>query len=258
MGDIGNRTIYSRKFEISENNNYTFSIFTKASSTNGKIKFYLVDTTSSSESKIGETNFQASWNSFKQNININSGDYKLKIFIEDKTGQKVDIYFDNVSLIKGSIAIECGNGNCNGNENCSNCPRDCGACPLVNETCQERGYYCLAPSNCSSSDRRDYNCDSGVCCSKLPNMSIIIPQDKTCAELNGKICNVSAFCNGTISWAKDSNKCCLGNCETEVTTISDGEKPNNLWFYWFVGGIGAAIVGVVSYIIYEVNKRRDW
>jgi len=264
-GDLGSRTIYSRNFSIEpgEQGDYTFSIWTKANinSGNGKIKFYLVNDLTLAEEAIGETSFQDSWNEFKGNVEVNSGTYKLKIFIEDNAGQKVDIYFDSVSLIKGFMAIECGDGSCNGNENCSSCPQDCGNCSLVNATsCQERGYYCLPSVNCSFSDRRDYNCDSGVCCSKLPtiNTTIIIQSDKTCSELQGKICNASQYCNGTISWAKDSNECCLGNCETEESGNGKAEPKNNLWFYGFLGGIIVAIIGVVSYLIYEVNKRRGW
>ena len=288
FGNMGNRIINSRDFSIEsgEEGNYTFSIFTKASSTNGEIKFSLVNNLTLAEKSIGEVNFGTSWNEFKQNVNINSGTYQLKIFIEDNTGQKVDIYFDGVSLTEGSITIVCGDGSCNGNENCTTCPQDCGNCSLVNATsCQERGYYCLPSINCSSSDRLSYNCSSGVCCSKLPNNTIIIQQDKTCNEQNGKICNSIQYCTGAIGSAKDGD-CCLGECvvgsgiveckakgntcrsscltnETQLDyycgagiCCGEEENPEKNWFYWFIGGIGAAIIGVVSYIIYEVNKPR--
>jgi len=157
--------------------------------------------------------------------------------------------------------FSCVVGTCNGTIMSYNCTDTSKRCCRIetqqNLTCGERGYYCLIPSNCSSSDRLNYECSSGVCCSKLPNRSIIIPQDKTCIELQGRICNASAFCNGTISWSKDSSECCLGNCETEETN-GKKEPKNNLWFYGFLGGIVAAIIGVVSYLIYEMNKKKDY
>ena len=60
----------------------------------------MVDIENSIEEKIGETNFENSWKKFEENIEINPGNYKLKIFIEDNTNQKVDIWFDGSSLVK--------------------------------------------------------------------------------------------------------------------------------------------------------------
>jgi len=250
LGDIGNRTISSANFSISENENYTFSIWTKASLTNGKIKFFLVNNLTLAEEAIGETNFQSSWNEFKQNIEINSGEYNLKIFVEDNTGQKVDIYFDNVSLTQGSITIKCGDGSCNGNENCTTCPQDCDVCHIT-QTCAEKGgIICSADKICNGTE---VSASDGECCLGNCITEIVIP-DKTCTEQGGKICNATQYCNSTIGWASDGN-CCLGECVEEETT-EPPEKPDNYWFYGFIGGIGALIVGVVSYIIYEVNKPR--
>ena len=115
---------------------------------------------------------------------------------------------------------------------------------------------------------------------------IVIPE-KTCAEQNGKICNSTQYCNGTVGWASDGD-CCLGECivgggiteckakgntcretclgnETQLNyycnigvCCGEEEKPSKNWFYGFIGGIVVAIIGVVSYIIYEVNKKREW
>ena len=290
-GDTGNRTISSSNFSIEsgEQGNYTFSIWAKTNiNSNSKIKFYLVN--NNVEEKIGETSFQASWNEFKGNIEIEQGDYELKIFIEDNTGQKADIFLDNVSLMQGSIVIECGDGSCNGNENCSSCPQDCDICPVEqNETCQERGYFCLPSVNCSSTDRLPYNCNSEICCSKLPtiiNDTIIIQQDKTCAEQSGKICNSTQYCTGAIGWASDGN-CCLGvcvegsgiaECEAKGSTCretcltnetrleyycdtgvccGEEEKPESYWMYGIIGLLIVGIVGAGFMIASKLRKGRE-
>ena len=104
-GDIGNRTILSQNFTISgsDSGNYHLSIYTKSSiiSTNGNIKFSLLNVDTSAEQQIGQVNFANSWSQFTNNsIDLLPGQYKLKILIQDKTTQKVDIYLDNITLEK--------------------------------------------------------------------------------------------------------------------------------------------------------------
>jgi len=183
---------------------------------------------------------------------------KMGLWFYPKTENVVRI---SEQLLAYSNTIKCGNSICDNEigENCSNCAEDCGACPIITQTCeqagyecrascfanetqvnynctsgvccspqpieqtcQQRGYFCIPPSNCSSSDRLNYNCDSGVCCSKLPN--ITIQQDKACAELNGKVCQANEYCDGAINWAKDTQECCLGSCVEEIINITEINK----------------------------------
>jgi len=101
--DEGNRTIYSRNFTIDagESGDYAFSVSSKASvdSDNGTINFYLVDSSDPSrQTKFGETTFARSWSKFEGNAMISPGEYTIKILVEDKTGQRTDVFFDNASL----------------------------------------------------------------------------------------------------------------------------------------------------------------
>lgn len=105
-GDIGNRTIFSNNFTVSynESGNYIFSIYTKSNLDlkNGKISFILKDIKNNTEQLIGEAYFVSSWNKFASNsLNILPGEYSLKIFIEDMTGEISEIYFDDVVLKRG-------------------------------------------------------------------------------------------------------------------------------------------------------------
>ncbi|MFH1455621.1 MAG: LamG domain-containing protein [archaeon] len=102
-GFVGNRTIMSTNFTInsSQTGLYEFKIWTKANYTdlNGKVKFYLSDYDNVTQQSIGEVTFDDSWAEPRWETTISStGNYKLKIVIDDNTRKNVHIYFDNVSL----------------------------------------------------------------------------------------------------------------------------------------------------------------
>ncbi len=128
-GEPGSRTILSKTFSIgaAEEGKYKFSIWTKASldSANGKIEFFLVNTSTLAEQKLGETGFETSWKEFKKYANMAVGDYNVKILINDQTGQAIDIFLDKASLEKAGE--ECGNTICEAGETVS-CPQDCQEC----------------------------------------------------------------------------------------------------------------------------------
>jgi len=148
--------------------------------------------------------------------------------------------------------ITCGDGSCNGDEDCLTCEQDCGECE--EESCEEVGYYCV--EECGAGNGRSYSCESGVCCSKLPNETdIIIIEDKTCSEMNGLECGDGLSCNGSLVGTKDSSRCCLGEC-VEPAVQDEPEEDSNYWLYGIVGGIVALILGVVGYILYEVNSKK--
>ena len=64
--------------------------------------------------------------------------------------------------------VYCGDGSCNGNENCSSCPGDCGVCPVVcgNAKC-ESGESCSSCSSdcgaCQTNQSISKVCGDGVC-----------------------------------------------------------------------------------------------
>ena len=98
----------------------------------------------------------------------------------------------------------CGNGNCNGSENCSNCPGDCGACPppLVCQQSHDTG--------CGGLNANGY-CPSthvGRICNDPPGA----PVDNCYPSCN-------CACSG---WAWD-NQCGTNGC------------PSNQRFRWRVG-----------------------
>jgi len=102
-GFAGNRTIMSTNFTInsSQTGLYEFKIWTKTNYTdlNGKIKFYLSDYDNVTQISIGEVTFDDTWAEPRWETRIsNTGNYKLKIVIDDSTQKNVHIYFDNVSL----------------------------------------------------------------------------------------------------------------------------------------------------------------
>ncbi|MDP2974405.1 MAG: hypothetical protein Q8N60_05110, partial [Candidatus Diapherotrites archaeon] len=138
---------------------YSFSISTKASidNSNGKIKFYLTNTGNSTDELIGETPFEIGWKKFEKNINIAPGNYKIKIFLEDNTGQTVDVFLDTVSFEK---ATACGNGECETElgETFTTCPTDCkcgnGTCEAgLDETFATCPADCTQPPECVDNEK---------------------------------------------------------------------------------------------------------
>ena len=148
-GVTGSRTINSREFSIESAEKYSFSIQTKASinNSNGRIKFYLTNTGNSTDEPIGETPFEIGWKKFENTINIAPGNYKIKIFLEDNTGQTVNVFLDNASF---EIAkVQCGNGECEAElgETLATCPADC---KCGNGTCETElsETFATCPADC--------------------------------------------------------------------------------------------------------------
>jgi len=105
------------------------------------------------------------------------------------------------TLAKGS----CGNGSCTGNETCSSCPQDCGACASCGdgtcngtETCSTCASDCGACASCG-----DGTCNGSETCS-------------TCASDCGacSACGDGVCGSGESCWDCDDCTCgCNGVCE---------------------------------------------
>jgi hypothetical protein len=75
--------------------------------------------------------------------------------------------------------------------------------------CISKGYTCSSVFVCSEiggSVYEQYDCTSGVCCSKSL-------KEKSCSSQSGIVCSSSQVCSGTPVQSSDGS-CCLGTCES--------------------------------------------
>ncbi len=84
-----------------------------------------------------------------------------------------------------------------------------GTGPAPSQDCEEssNGYACMTLFKCNNlngTSLEQYECSSGICCSKAP-------VEQTCAEQQGEICGADKTCSGTESSASDGS-CCLADC----------------------------------------------
>lgn len=106
----------------------------------------------------------------------------------------------------------CGDGLCNGAEDCYNCEEDCGSCSSNLDDCIDNGYFCTTYSNCEGDILYDYECSGiNLCCSESTS-------EESCYDLNGIICDYDEDCeNGNEVNTYDlgyGETCCVGGtCE---------------------------------------------
>ncbi|OGJ20725.1 hypothetical protein A3K73_07230 [Candidatus Pacearchaeota archaeon RBG_13_36_9] len=91
--------------------------------------------------------------------------------------------------------------------------------------CEDFDYFCVSSTKCESSDTVNLPCEvsRGMICCKVE------PQEETCAEKGGEICEGDEKCSGSYIAASDSaSKCCKGTCAVPVP-VEDPEcvKANN-------------------------------
>ncbi len=84
--------------------------------------------------------------------------------------------------------------------------------------CDDYGYYCVSPLECSMEDKLDnFYCYGGKVCCKTQ------PKEETCYEKGGVECGEDQKCTGAIVPASDTDKCCKGSCITkeEITECEE-------------------------------------
>lgn len=141
-------------------------------------------------------------------------------------------YFNSGYVIKKPTGPVCGNGQCQGGENCANCPQDCGGC-CGNGAC-DNGENCSSCSqdcgSCCGNGACDWgeNCstcskDCGACCGNGA-----CDYGETCESCSAD-CHClpsgsldSATCSGVQGWAWDSD---AGDKKVQVRLkVGDAEQ----------------------------------
>jgi len=76
-------------------------------------------------------------------------------------------------------------------------------------------------------------------------------KEETCQEMSGKVCESGYLCNGTATFTKNSEYCCLATCvELENTGSQDSSG-----FGWLVGIVILAILSIGGYALYKKQKN---
>lgn len=73
---------------------------------------------------------------------------------------------------------------------------------------------------------------------------------ETCSEISGEVCSQGSFCNGTATFTKNSEYCCLDTCIEEESKDSDSSG-----FGWLVGLVIFAILGGIGHHFYKKQKQ---
>jgi hypothetical protein len=100
------------------------------------------------------------------------------------------------------------------------------------EDCINSGHFCIAPYDCTSAGGQqllstEYRCNSlsYVCCTK----NLI----ETCADMRGEICSSGKTCSDTEVSASDTQKCCLGSCITQGSSVIECTQQNDAYLCKF-------------------------
>ncbi|MFO0652125.1 MAG: hypothetical protein U0326_38255 [Polyangiales bacterium] len=121
------------------------------------------------------------------------------------------------------VGPSCGDGICNGEESCSSCPRDCGACPPPVDVPVE--LFC-GDSMCSAS--------RGETCSSCPSdcgacpPPVDVPMTDPCAAL--ATCSSCAAAAATgCGWCSNAGRCATGSTSGPTSTISGCSASASTW-----------------------------
>lgn len=117
----------------------------------------------------------------------------------------------------------CGDGRCGGNETCSSCPGDCGACPPVcgDTVCESARGEC---SSCSS------DCTVAQCCGNDPTCNSAVGE--TCGNCSRDCGACAPVCGDARCTGSETCQSCPGDCGgiRECNFCGSGNnrcRPNN-------------------------------
>ncbi len=95
---------------------------------------------------------------------------------------------------------------------------------------------------------------------KIPVSIFVLPKgaskdnftvsDKNCSELSGEMCEAGMICNGTTTFTKGGDYCCLASCVN-----LDTKKVKSGGAGWFIAIVIFVILGSVGYYFYLKQKK---
>jgi hypothetical protein len=90
--------------------------------------------------------------------------------IPNCAGFKKGVTWNGTSWVCADIDVRCGNGYCVLEENCSNCPADCGACPICGDSSCNGAETCNScPADCGACPIcGDSSCNGAETCNSCP------------------------------------------------------------------------------------------
>ena len=164
----------------------------------------------------------------------------IRIYNRALTASDVnELYTSESSGNVGPPSSACGDGACNGNENCSTCSGDCGSCvpSCVPKTCSQLGKTCGSVDdscgiilNCGSSSiscsQTFGTCSvtgTKTCLADGTGYGECVTTDPIIANCAGKTCG-SDGCGGVCGTCENGKNCINGNC---ITTCVDSDGGLN-------------------------------
>ncbi len=135
---------------------------------------------------------------------------QIDVVTEEDTDVEPDAAAEDVAVADESVEPSCGDGSCDPDESCADCPEDCAACPA---SCGDA--TCDADESCKSCPG-----DCGICPNSCGDNKCASPETcKTCPADCGK-CPPS--CGDKTCGAGESCKTCPGDCGACPAGCGDG------------------------------------
>lgn len=127
-------------------------------------------------------------------------------------------------LPRTDVGPTCGDMICNGEESCSTCPRDCGACPPPVDVPVE--LFCGDTMCTASRGETCSSCPSD--CGACPPPPDVPPTDPCAALATCSACAAAATSLGC-GWCSNAGRCAAGSTTGPTTTISGCSASATTW-----------------------------
>lgn len=75
-------------------------------------------------------------------------------------------------------------------------------------------------------------------------------EEENCGQLSGQVCDTGMICNGTISYPKSKEKCCVGLC----VELKDSDLEDSSGFGWLIAIVIFAVLGFTGHYFYKKQK----